>query len=84
LFIETSTNQGIRSSAQGLFTMMVNGVGAVLGSLISGKVIELYFTENNVKNWHDIWLVFAAYAAVVTILFIFLFKEEPKKIEPSI
>jgi NHS family xanthosine MFS transporter len=84
LFIETSTNQGIRSSAQGLFTMMVNGVGAVLGSLISGKVIELYFTENNVKKWHDIWLVFAAYAAVVTILFIFLFKEEPKEIEPSI
>ena len=84
LFIETSTNQGIRSSAQGLFTMMVNGVGAVLGSLISGKIIELYFTENNVKNWHNIWLVFAAYAAVVTILFIFLFKEEPKEIEPSI
>jgi NHS family xanthosine MFS transporter len=76
LFIETSIDQGIRSSAQGLFTMMVNGVGAVLGSLISGKVIELYFTENNVKNWHSIWLVFAAYAAVVTILFILLFKEE--------
>jgi NHS family xanthosine MFS transporter len=84
LFIETSINQGIRSSAQGLFTMMVNGVGAVLGSLISGKVIELYFTENNVKNWHDIWLAFAAYAAVVTIFFVILFKEEPKKIEPSI
>ena len=76
LFIETSIDQSIRSSAQGLFTMMVNGVGAVLGSLISGKVIELYFTENNVKNWHGIWLVFAAYAAVVTILFILLFKEE--------
>ncbi len=74
LFIETSVDAGIRSSAQGLFTMMVNGIGAILGSLASGKIIELYFVHNNVKDWQSIWLVFAAYAALVTILFILLFK----------
>ncbi len=75
LFIETSVDAGIRSSAQGLFTMMVNGIGAILGSLSSGKIIELYFIHDNVKDWKSIWLVFAAYAAIVTILFFFLFKE---------
>ena len=76
LFIETSVDAGIRSSAQGLFTMMVNGIGAILGSLASGKIIELYFVHNNVKDWQSIWLVFAAYAALVTILFILLFKNK--------
>ncbi|WP_437922022.1 nucleoside permease [Sphingobacterium sp. LRF_L2] len=46
LFVETSTNSHIRSSAQGLFMMMTNGFGAVLGSLISGWVIDHYFTLN--------------------------------------
>jgi NHS family xanthosine MFS transporter len=76
LFIETSVDAGIRSSAQGLFTMMVNGIGAILGSLVSGKIIEMYFIHDNVKDWHSIWLVFAAYAIIVTILFLLLFKNK--------
>lgn len=44
LFVETSTNSHIRSSAQGLFMMMTNGFGAVLGSLLSGWIIDNYFT----------------------------------------
>ena len=44
LFIETTTNSNIRSSAQGLFMMMSNGFGAVMGSLVSGWMISKYFT----------------------------------------
>ncbi len=44
LFIENVTDSKMRASAQGLFMMMVNGVGAVLGSTISGFVIDKYFT----------------------------------------
>lgn len=44
LFVETTTDAKIRSSAQGLFMMMTNGVGAFLGSRISGFVIDKYFT----------------------------------------
>lgn len=75
LFIETTTDHSIRSSAQGLFMMMTNGIGAVLGSLISGYVIQNYFTlENGNKEWQAIWLVFAGYSMVVAILFAILFK----------
>ena len=45
LFVESSTNSQIRSSAQGLFMMMTNGFGAVFGSLISGWVIDYSFTK---------------------------------------
>ena len=74
LFIETSTDSSIRSSAQGLFMMMTNGFGAVLGSSISGYVIDKYFTIEGTKDWHSIWIWFAIYAAVIAVLFAVFFK----------
>ena len=83
LFIETSTDPKIRSSAQGLFMMITNGFGAVLGSKISGWMIQNYYTsEAGVRDWHGIWLVFAIYALIVAILFLIFFKHkhDPKVI----
>jgi NHS family xanthosine MFS transporter len=77
LFVETNTDSKIRSSAQGLFMMMTNGFGAIMGSLASGYLIKNFFTaENGDKMWHEIWLVFAAYALVVAILFAIMFKHK--------
>ena len=76
LFVETTTDPSIRSSAQGLFVMMTNGVGAFLGSEISGFVIDKYFTSASGKDWHGIWLSFSLYALVVAILFAILFKHK--------
>jgi len=45
LFVESNTDAKIRSSAQGLFMMMTNGVGAILGSFTSGWVIDRYFMK---------------------------------------
>lgn len=83
LFVETTTDTSIRSSAQGLFMMMTNGVGAFLGSMISGYVIDLYYTlPDGTKDWHNIWLAFAGYSLVVAILFVILFrhKHDPKAV----
>ena len=77
LFVETTTDPGIRSSAQGLFMMMTNGVGAFLGSKISGYVIDKYFTTaNGDKVWQSIWLSFAIYALIVAVLFFIMFKHK--------
>ncbi len=77
LFIETQTSPKIRASAQGLFMMMTNGVGAILGSMISGWVIEHFFTNpDNSLQWKDIWLTFSAYALVVAVLFMVMFKDK--------
>ena len=81
LFVETSTRPNIRASAQGLFMMMTNGIGAVLGSSISGQVIQRYFTaaDGQTKNWQGIWLTFAAYALVVAVLFAIFFKHKQEQ-----
>jgi NHS family xanthosine MFS transporter len=76
LFIETSTDSSIRSSAQGLFMMMSNGFGAFFGGIISGQVIDTFFTQDGVRDWHNIWLSFAGYALVIAIAFAVLFKHE--------
>jgi NHS family xanthosine MFS transporter len=84
LFVETTTGSEIRSSAQGLFMMMTNGAGALLGAIVSGIVIDRYFTGlNGDKDWHSIWLAFAVYALVVEVLFLILFrhKHDPKAVE---
>jgi len=76
LFIETTTDSKVRSSAQGLFMMMTNGFGSIFGSLASGYVIDRFFTHNGVKDWHGIWLSFAAYALVIAIAFAVMFKHK--------
>jgi NHS family xanthosine MFS transporter len=77
LFVETQSDPSIRASAQGLFMMMTNGIGAVLGSSISGIVIQKYFTHtDDSKDWHGIWLTFAIYALIVAVLFVILFKHK--------
>jgi NHS family xanthosine MFS transporter len=77
LFVETQSDPSIRASAQGLFMMMTNGVGAVLGSSISGIVIDRFFTyADNSKDWHGIWISFSLYALIVAVLFVILFKHK--------
>jgi len=76
LFVETTTDSKIRSSAQGLFMMMSNGFGAFFGGLVSGIVIDKFFTLDGVRDWHGIWLSFAGYALVIAVLFAVMFKHQ--------
>lgn len=77
IFLEKEVNASIRASAQGLFMTMVNGVGAYLGSIISGLVVDMC-THNNVKDWQAIWLIFASYALILAIVFYFSFHDDHK------
>ena len=85
LFIETTTDPKMRSSAQGLFMMMSNGFGAFFGGIVSGQVIDHFFTHDGVRDWHNIWLSFAAYALVIAIAFAIMFehKHNPNQIEAT-
>ena len=83
LFVETTTDPSIRSSAQGLFMMMTNGIGAYLGTIVSSWAIGKYFILADGKtDWHGAWLAFAVYALIIAVLFAVLFrhKHEPEKI----
>ncbi|MCD8184217.1 MAG: nucleoside permease [Bacteroides sp.] len=88
LFVDKETDKDIRSSAQGLFMIMTNGIGATIGTLGAQAVVNhfTYSTEfegnfYTVGDWSSVWYIFAGYALVVGILFAFIFKykHQPEK-----
>ncbi len=79
LFVNNETDTSIRSSAQGLFVIMTNGIGATIGTLSAQAVVNHFVYSQTdptaqVAGWSTTWLIFAAYALVVAVLFAFIFK----------
>ncbi len=86
LYVNTETDLSIRSSAQGLFVIMTNGIGATIGTLgaqaVVNHFVDMNSTQPQVEGWSTVWFVFAGYALVVAVLFalIFKYKHDPAKV----
>lgn len=78
MYVEKSVSPNIRNSAQGLFMTMTNGLGAYLGSVISGIVVDRYTSLEGIIDWRTVWLVFASYSLVLAIVFMLIFKNDKK------
>lgn len=83
LFVDREAKPGIRASAQGLFMLMTNGLGAILGGIFAGRIVDHFTDAAGVKDWPNIWFSFAGYALVIAVLFLLLFKykHNPKEME---
>lgn len=84
LFVDKVTDPSIRSSAQGLFMLMTNGIGATIGTLAAQAIINNYTHAEQVGDqfytvgdWQSCWFIFAGYALAVGLSFALLFR--PKK-----
>ena len=77
MFVDQSVSPSMRASAQGLFLLMTNGLGVVIGSLGAGWVVK-HFTIAGVTEWTTVWYIFAGYALVTGLLFWLLF--HPKQV----
>lgn len=82
LFVDREAKPGIRASAQGLFMLMTNGLGAILGGLFAGQVVDYFTDAAGIKDWPSIWYSFAAYSFIIAILFFvtFKYKHDPNSI----
>ncbi|MEO6682511.1 MAG: nucleoside permease [Ginsengibacter sp.] len=78
LFVELETDVKIRASSQGLFMLMTNGLGAFIGGMFSGWVVD-HFTVDGIKDWKTIWFTFSLYALVLGLIFPFVFKYKHTK-----
>lgn len=83
IYVDSRTNPAQRSSAQGLFMLMTNGIGASIGTFLAGTFVVNKLVMKSgldavqqLQGWRESWLIFAAYALVVAILFWIFFKEE--------
>ncbi|GAB3757043.1 nucleoside permease [Microlunatus parietis] len=75
VYTDRFAGPGLRASAQGLITLATYGVGLLIGSLISGPIVDAFATGEASHNWLQIWLIPAAIAAVVLVGFWFLFRD---------
>ncbi len=73
MFVDREADPSMRAGAQGLFMIMTNGLGAIIGGFASGSVIKALTGADGIVNWQMAWGIFAVYALVVSILFAMLF-----------
>lgn len=79
IYTDNKAGEQIKSSAQGLITLATYGIGMGIGSKLSGIVLDMY-TKDGVKDWTSVWLVPAAIAAIVLVLFVLLFTDNKKSV----
>ena len=88
LYVDKETTSDLRSSAQGLFMMMTNGLGATIGTLCAqGVVNHFVFSQTTPEaqhsGWVTSWMIFAGYALVVAVLFMLIFRDDSRKATPQ-
>ena len=75
LYVNMRTSEKLQNSAQGLFMMMTNGIGATVGTLSAQAVVNHFVYNAAEPSWSTAWYIFAGYALVVAILFMIMFRE---------
>ena len=91
MFVQQEAPKPMQGSAQGLFMLMTNGIGASVGTYIAGKVVDHFCTWEGghlvsrpefANGWQNTWFIFAGYALVVALLFwvMFKYKHDPNRI----
>jgi nucleoside transporter len=79
IYTDKLAGERFKSAAQGLITLATYGVGMLIGSLLSGIIVDAYQTSPDMHNWQTIWLIPAGIAAAVLLVFMLLFKEKSEK-----
>lgn len=86
LYVDQQTDPSMRSSAQGLFMLMTNGIGATFGTMAAGAVANHFVFSrpqgiSQIEGWSTTWMIFAAYALAVAVLFWICFRAPKDKAE---
>jgi MFS family permease len=81
IYTDFKAGEKIKSAAQGLITLATYGVGMLVGFWVAGKISDTYLLDNGSHNWEMIWILPAAFAIGVLVLFMLIFKEEKIEIQ---
>ncbi len=81
IFVDQECEPSVKASAQGLFMMMTNGVGATIGTLAAGEIVNHYCNWQNgflQGDWTTCWFIFSTFALIVGVSFALVFHPEAK------
>ena len=84
MFVDRECSGDVKASAQGLFMLMTNGIGATIGTLAAGEIVNKFCQWNDqgylMGDWQTCWFIFAGFALVVAVTFALVFKPEDKTV----
>jgi len=80
IYTDKLAGEKFKSAAQGFITLATYGVGMLIGSIISGMIVNKYVVDGG-HNWYNIWIVPASIAALVVVLFLIFFKDTNKDVK---
>jgi nucleoside transporter len=83
IYVDSQAGQKIRAAAQGLLAFITLGLGNFIGSWVSGRVVDAYRISETAHDWRSIWIVPAAGAAIVLVVFLLLFRPAPRQASPE-
>jgi nucleoside transporter len=84
IYVDRKAPPDLRAAAQGFIAFVTLGVGMFIGSWASGKVVDMFAIPGGGHDWHQIWLVPAAGAFVVLVLFALFFRSSETERETAI
>lgn len=76
IYTDFKAGEKIKSAAQGLITLATYGVGMLIGFWVAGKISDQNMLADGTHNWEVIWMLPAAFALGVMVLFMLIFKNE--------
>lgn len=86
IFVDKMCEPSVKASAQGLFMLMTNGLGATVGTLLAGEVINHFCSWVQqgdsaylMGDWQTCWFIFSGFALVVGVAFALVFRPEKKQ-----
>ncbi|MDQ0637934.1 nucleoside transporter [Pedobacter sp. W3I1] len=80
IYTDRLAGEKFKSAAQGFITLATYGVGMLIGSIISGMVVNKYVIEGGGHIWQSIWIIPAGIAALVALLFLLFFRDKNKSV----
>ena len=83
IYTDNLAGEQSKSAAQGFITLATYGVGMLIGSLISGQIVDAHKLDNELHSWQAIWLIPAAIAGAVLVAFVLLFKDRNSAAQPD-
>jgi len=81
IFVDQECEPSVKASAQGLFMMMTNGVGATIGTLAAGEIVNYFCSWEGgflMGDWTTCWFIFSTFALIVGVSFALVFHPESK------
>ena len=74
IYTDEQAGPKVRAAAQGMLNFVTNGVGYFIGAFVSGRVVDAYRLSETAHDWRQIWLVPAAGAAIIMVVFALAFR----------